>query len=152
MKKFFILFSALIMGVQSFGFSPVEIDQKIQKTFDSSFPNAKEVNWLENKNSYEVSFIQNGIRSRVYYPKDNSFVRLTRYFKEENLAYHLRFVINKQFPDKSIFGVTEVSIISDGWNFSSIVYHIILEDEHKYYNVKLDEGGIFTMEKKLKKP
>ncbi|MGZ5190893.1 MAG: hypothetical protein ACXWCZ_07710, partial [Flavisolibacter sp.] len=89
MKKFFILFSALIMGVQSFGFSPVEIDQKIQKTFDSSFPNAKEVNWLENKNSYEVSFIQNGIRSRVYYPKDNSFVRLTRYFKEENLAYHL---------------------------------------------------------------
>ena len=141
MKKLFILFSALVMGVQSFGFNPVEIDQKVKKTFDSSFPNATDVNWLDYPQSYEVSIIQNGIRSRVYYPKDNSFVRLTRYFKEENLPYHLKFIIKNQFPNQSIFGVTEVSIISEGWNFGSIVYHIILEDEKRWYNVKLEEGG-----------
>ena len=151
MKKLFILFSTLVMGVQSFGFNPFEIDQKIKKTFDSSFPNATDISWLDYPKSYEVSFIQNGIRSRVFYPKDNSFARLTRYFKEENLPYHLKFIINKQFPDKSIFGVTEVSIISEDWNFSSIVYHIILEDEIKWYNVKLEEGRIFTMGKKFKK-
>ena len=151
MKKLFILFSALVMGVQSFGFNPVEIDQKVKKTFDSSFPNATDVSWLDYPQSYEVSFIQNGIRSRVYYPKDNSFVRLTRYFKEENLPYHLNFIIKNQFANQSIFGVTEVSIISEGWNFGSIVYHIILEDEKRWYNVKLEEGGIFTIGKKLKK-
>lgn len=151
MKKLFILFSALLVGVHSFGFYPSEIDQKIKKTFDSSFPNATEVSWLDYPQSYEVSFVQNGIRARAFYPKDNSFVRLTRYFKEENLPYHLKFMIKKQFPDKSIFGVTEVSIISDSWDFSSIVYHIILEDETKWYNVKLEEGRIFTLGKKLKK-
>ena|SRR5687768_3724428 len=151
MKKLFILFSALIMGVQSFGFNPVEIDQKVKKTFDSSFPNATDVSWLDYPQSYEVSFTQNGIRSRVYYPKDNSFVRLTRYFKEENLPYHLKFIIKNQFPNQTIFGVTEVSIISEGWNFGSIVYHIILEDEKRWYNVRLEEGGIFTTGKKLKK-
>jgi hypothetical protein len=151
MKKLFILFSALVMGVQGFGFYPGEIDQKIKKTFDSSFPNATDISWLDYPQSYEVSFVQNGIRSRVYYPKDESYVRLTRYFKEENLPYHLRFIIKKQFPEKSIFGVTEVSVISEGWNFSSIVYHIILEDEQRWYTVKLEEGGIFKLEKKLKK-
>ena len=151
MKKLFILFSALVIGLQSFGFNPVEIDQKVKKTFDSSFPTATDVIWLDYPNSYEVSFIQNGIRSRVYYPKDNSFVRLTRYFKEDNLPYHLKFIIKKQFPERSIFGVTEVSIVSEGWNFSSIVYHIILENERKWLIVKMDEGGIFTVVKKFKK-
>ena len=151
MKKLFILFSALVIGLQSFGFNPVEIDQKVKKTFDSSFPNATDVIWLDYPNSYEVSFIQNGMRSRVYYPKDNSFARLTRYFKEDNLPYHLKFIIKKQFPEQSIFGVTEVSIISEGWNFSSIVYHIILENERKWLIVKMDEGGIFTVVKKFKK-
>jgi hypothetical protein len=151
MKKFFILISAVVMGVQSYAFYPGEIDQKIQKTFDLSFPNAKDVSWLDYPKSYEVSFVQNGIRSRVYYPKDNSFVRLTRYFKEENLPYHVRFIIKKQFAGKSIFGVTEVSTISDGWNLSYIVYNIVLEDEAKFYFIKMEEDGEFTIGKRLKK-
>lgn len=135
----------------SFAFVPGEIDQKVQRAFDSSFPDARDVSWLDYPESYEVSFVQNGIRSRVFYPKDNSFVRLTRYFKEGSLPYHVKFIIKKQFPGKSIFGITEVSSISTDWKYSSLVYHIIMEDDQKWFMVTMEADGSFIIGKKLKK-
>ena len=151
MKKLFILFSSILMGIQSFAFIPNEIDQKIQKTFDSSFPDAQEVSWLDYPEAYEVSFVENGIRARILYAKDNSFVRLTRYYKEANLSYHVRLAVQKQYPGKKIFGVTEISTVVEEWKDTSVVYHIILEDDQKWLTVTLERDGSFTPGKKLKK-
>ena len=150
MKKLFILFFSLVMGVYAFAI-PGEIDQKFVKAFDSSFPNAQDVSWMDYEESYEVSFVQNGIRSRVFYPKDQSYVRLTRYFKEASLPYSVQVIIKKQFPEKNIYGVTEISTITDGWKHLSVAYHIILEDEDKWFTVIMEDDGNLSIGKKLKK-
>jgi hypothetical protein len=151
MKKLFILFSALMIGFQSFAFLPGGIDQKFLRTFDSSFPNAKDVSWVEYPEGYEVYFIQGDMSSRVFYPKDLSFMRLTRYYKEEHLPYQVRFTINNEFPGKKIFGITEVVTVSKADNALSTIYFIIVEDAKKWFTVKLDETGTVIVGKVLKK-
>ena len=150
MKKLFVLFSSLLIGMYSFAWAQ-GIDQRFVRSFDSSFPNAQDVSWLEYSDAYEVSFIHAGIRSRILYPKDESFVRLTRYYKEDHLPYQVHLLINNQFPNRKIFGVTEVSTIQQSRGELSVVYYVIVEDASKWVTVKIDRDGTLSVGKALKK-
>ena len=149
MKKFIILFLSIAIGINASAHRPIEIDQKLLQSFDSSFPNAQEVSWLEITDAYEVSFLLNGIRTRILYPKDETFTRLTRYYKEENFSYPLQLLVKKAYPGKKIFGITEISTISD--NSLAVVYYVIIEDSKKWLTIQLDNEGNMLVVNKFRK-
>ena len=149
MKKISILFLSIMIGISSLAHRPIEIDQKLLQSFDSSFPNAQEVSWLDITDAYEVSFLQNGIRTRILYPKDQSFIRFTRYYKEENFSYPLQLLVKKAYPGKKIFGITEISQVSD--NSITVVYYVIIEDAKKWLTILLDNDGNISVVNKFRK-
>lgn len=149
MKKFLILFCSLLMGIGSFAFTPQNIDEKLLQVFKTSFPTAEEVNWFEAKDTWIVSFKENGIRTRAVYDRNSRLRNLTRSYNESNLPYGVKLKIKEWYPDKSIFGVIEM-ITNDG-NTSITEYNIKLEDEKNWYTVQMDRDGVMTIVEKFKK-
>jgi len=150
MKKLIILFS-ILFGLNAMAHTPGEIDKKLLQSFDSSFPHATEVAWQDVGEAYEVYFIQNGIRSKILYSKDLTLVQLTRYYKKEHLPYGIDYLLEKAFPRQRVFGVTETSTIFQPDNRVSVEYLVILEDNARWYHVKMNQDGSFSMIRKLRK-
>jgi len=113
MKKLFALLFTLLVVASSFANSPRSIDEKLLRTFSSSFPHAERVSWQELPNTYVVSFIENGIRSRIVYQKDGQIVNVIRYYFEESLPTDVRMLAKHSFPGCSVKGVVEVSAMAD---------------------------------------
>src|ERR1700760_3421666 len=61
------------------------ISDKLLQAFQQTFPDAKQVKWLEEPNEYQVTFRQNEILTKVEYDKDAHFVSSLRYYSEKNL-------------------------------------------------------------------
>ena len=151
MKKFLIVFATLLIGLSSFAFSPREIDEKLIQTFNTNFPNAVSVSWTELPESYVVNFVENGIRSRIIYQKDGSFVHFTRYYQEQNLPFFVRFKVTKLYPNKKIFGVVEISTVSEQENILLVEYYVKMEDEKSWLTVKVDSDGYLKVVDKYRK-
>ena len=151
MKKFLIVFATLLIGLSSFAFSPREIDEKLIHTFNTNFPNAVSVSWSELPESYVVNFVENGIRSRVIYQKDGSFVHFTRYYQEQNLPFFVRFKVTKLYPNKKIFGVVEISTVSEQENILLVEYYVKMEDEKSWLTVRVDSDGYLKVVDKYRK-
>lgn len=149
MKKSLILICSLLMGIGSFAFTHQNIDEKLLQTFKTSFPTAEEVNWFEAKDTYIVSFKENGVRTRAVYDRNSRLRNLTRNYNESNLPYPVQLKIKQWYPDKKIFGVIEM-ITNDG-NTSITEYNIKLEDEKNWYTVQMDRDGVMTIVEKFKK-
>src|SRR5882724_64455 len=113
MKRLFALFYSLVIGVTSFAFSERNVNEKLLRAFKESFPNAEQVVWKELPETYVVNFVEDGIRNAIIYEKDGTFKSSTRYYSEQNLPYYLLINIKKRYPEKKIFGVTEISTASD---------------------------------------
>ena len=141
MKKLVVLMVSFAIAVSSFAYAPFEIDKKLQQSFDSSFPHATDVSWVELPDAYVVNFIEGGVRARAEYTRDQSTMKLTRYYYENNLPYYVRYIVKKQYPGKSIFGITEVSSVSFAGNILDVNYFIVLQDAKKWYTVKMDNSG-----------
>ena len=152
MKKFFIMFSALLLSLSLIARDPGpgEIDDKLIKTFATSFPKAERVHWYEMPKAWVVNFVADGIRSRIVYTKDGKVTEFTRYYFEANLPFLIRSKIKDVYPNKSIFGVVEVSVIAEG-GISKMDYFVKLEDEKTWVTVKSDNEGNLRVVEKYKK-
>lgn len=150
MKKLFILFSSLILGMTSFAGGPGEIDEKVIQSFSTTFPNALEVNWFELSESYVVNFTESGIRSSTLYRKDGSFVRFTRYYFERHLPFHVLMKIKKEYPGKKIYGVTEISTITKRGE-TMVEYFVKLEDSRFWITLRIANDLTLTESEKFKK-
>lgn len=149
MKKFIIMFSALLLCVSLIARAsgPGEIDDKLVKTFATSFPKAENVQWYEIPKAWVVNFVAEGVRSRIVYSKDGKVTEFTRYYFEANLPFLIRSKIKETYPTKSIFGVVEVSIMAEG-GISKMDYYVKLEDDKTWVTVKSDiEGNLRVVEK-----
>jgi hypothetical protein len=151
MKKFFIMFSALLLSLSLIARDPDpgEIDDKLIKTFATSFPKAERVHWYEMPKAWVVNFVAEGIRSRIVYTKDGKVTEFTRYYFEANLPFLVRSKVKDAYPNKSIFGVVEVSVLADG--ISKMDYFVKLEDEKTWITVKSDNEGNLRVVEKYKK-
>ena len=145
MKKFFSFVSAIIIGLQSFSLPPRNVNEKVLQTFNENFPNAEQVNWKEYPETYVVNFVEDGIRSSIIYEKDGGFISATRYYQERNLPYYLLVNVRKKYPDKRVYGVTEISTIS------GVEYFLKMEDANIWITVKVDSEGNLTLVEKYKK-
>ena len=147
MKKFIIIIASLLLTVSVFARDP---EADLIKTFSSSFPNAEQIHWYEMPKAWVVNFVTDGIRSRVVYLKDNKVTEYTRYYFEQNLPVLIRSKVKEAYPNKNIFGVIEVSIITEN-GASRLEYFVKLEDAKSWMTVKSDTDGNLTVEEKYKK-
>jgi hypothetical protein len=152
MKKFIIMFSALFLCISLIARDPGrgEIDDKLIKTFATSFPKAERVHWYEMPKAWVVNFVAEGVRSRIVYTKDGKVTEFTRYYFEANLPFLIRSKIKEAYPKKSIFGVVEVSILTEEGT-SKMDYFVKLEDEKTWLTVKSDNEGSLRVVEKYKK-
>src|SRR5215471_11958488 len=105
MKKM-ILYVACALIVTSVAAAP---GSKLVERFNATFPNAKNVKWLDDKDGYFVSFTQSENFIKAFYNKDGDFVYSLKYSSNLELPVNIRMVLNKNFGESKIVGVTEVT-------------------------------------------
>jgi len=155
MKQLLILTCALLVGALSFAHSRT-IDEKLLHAFSTSFPRAEKVSWQEAPQAYIVSFVDNGIRSRITYHKDGSIGSYIRYYFEEGLPVNIRLGVQREFPGKKIWGVVEVSQpavegAADADKGLSTYYYIKLENDKTWTTVKMDNSGNWEVTERYRK-
>ena len=121
------------------------VNEKVLRAFQETFPIVNEVKWKEYANYYTVSFKQHDIQSEVRYDKDGNFLSSLRYYKEDMLPLSVLHQIKKKYSTKSIFGVTELIVGTD------VAYFIKLEDAKSWLTVKADQQGNLSVYEKLRK-
>lgn len=117
------------------------VSEKLLQEFRESFPHAERINWQELNNEYIVSFVEQGILNRITYKKNGDFIHSFRNYGEHDLPYYLVNSLKKKYPGQKIFGVTEITTVSD------IAYFVKLEGPKYWITVSLNsEGDWFVVE------
>jgi hypothetical protein len=142
MKKVIAIMFAVLVTAGAYAFDP---NEKVLKAFNETFTSAQEVRWEEFPKYFSVSFVSGGIRSKVNYDKEGNMMSSLRYYAPQLLPLYILNKINKENPNKKMFGVTEVT-----YN-GTIAYYIKLEDEKRWYTLKVDVDGNSQMTEKYKK-
>ena len=140
-------FAFLFVGASFANVDPdrEDVNEKVLKVFEATFPVVTDVKWKEYTDYYSASFRQNGIQTEVRYDKEGNFISSLRYYKEERLPLSILTQIKKRYSTKSIFGVTELTVGSD------VAYFVTLEDEKTWLVVKADQSGNMQVQDKFKK-
>jgi hypothetical protein len=120
-------------------------NQKVIESFKRLCPEAKNVQWSDQGDYYVVHFIKDQETVKIWYNQEAEVVQTIRYYKKDLLPPFLKARVEKKFPGKNIFGITE--IVSEG----GVQYEIILEDEKKWYHLVSDGYGNMSVTKKLYK-
>jgi hypothetical protein len=149
MKKLLALGVSLVM-LTATTFANVDptvdnVNEKVLKAFNETFPVVNEVKWKEYSNYYTVSFKQHNIQSEVRYDKEGNFLSSLRYYKEDMLPLSVLHQIKKKYAKKDIFGVTELIVGTD------VAYFVKLEDEKTWLTIKADQQGNLSVYEKLRK-
>jgi hypothetical protein len=145
MKQLLILLYSLIISGTSFGFATSNINERLVRSFKETFPNAMQVIWTELPEAYLVNFLENGIRSRIVYDKSGNFISSTRTYLSKNLPYYILIRIKKKYPDKRIFGVTELA------SSNGTEYYIKMNDSKVWTTIRIDNDGNLELVEKYQK-
>jgi hypothetical protein len=145
MKKFFLIAAMSICSIVYATSSPT-VDGQVLKNFKSAFPMAEKTTWYENNGLYEAVFENNQIKCRVWYEQDGTVKKTERYYTEKELPLFIIAKVKERFNNQKIFGVTEVISAADG-----MVYHIVLNDDQKWYHIQSDSSGNLKLNKKYNK-
>jgi|SRR6185437_1166577 len=121
------------------------ISDKLLQAFKHTFPDAREVRWIEQADKYTVNFKQGDVLTKVEYDKDGNFLNSLRYYSEKNLPVNILCRLQKKYADKSVFGVTEMT------NDSFVEYYIKMQDAQNWYTVHSDSEGNMRVVEKYKK-
>ncbi len=138
----------VLLTAQSFANVDPSVDnvnEKVLRAFQETFPSVEEVKWKEYDNYYTVSFRQHAIQSEVRYDKEGNFLSSLRYYKEDMLPLSVLHELKKKYSKKTIFGVTELIVGSD------VAYFVKLEDEKTWMTIKSDQQGNLSVYEKMKK-
>lgn len=142
MKK--IVFAAMLLFSIS-AFANIRVDEKIERQFRESFPAATAVKWYDNKDYFEVFFVHNSVQCRISYNTDGTMMQMRRDYGKETLPLFISGAVQKKYPGKKIYGVTEIT------SQEGLQYHMVLEDEKNWYFVASDSAGDLSLSKKLRK-
>jgi len=132
MKKIIVLFF-VIASVPAFASD--SLSAKVIQKFKVDFPQAENVRWFDNDNNTEVYYTLSDINCHIWFNAKGELVKTLRYYSEKDLSPYIKNLIQKEFPGKTIFGVTELS------KASGLTYHITLEDEKSWTMVTSDAAG-----------
>ena len=144
-KTFITALCLLVFSAGAFAAETLGISDKLLQIFKQTFPDAQQVVWAEQGDKYVVNFHQGDILTKVEYDKDGNFVNSLRYYGERNLPVTILCRLQKKFPDKTIFGVTEMA------TESSVEYYIKLQDATQWITVRSNIDGNLQVVEKYKK-
>lgn len=145
MKKLIFGFALLLGSATLFAATPPEVNEKVLKAFQETFKDPKDVNWHEYPNYYEVDFKQDEIKTQVRYDADGNITGTTRYYFERQLPPHIISNLKKKYPQRSVYGVTEI------YSENDLQYYITMEDEKNWYTIKSNPLGNLEQTEKFKK-
>src|SRR5205809_86173 len=120
MKKVIVYAACILLTVSSVAAAP---GSKLMQRFNETFPNAKNVKWIDDRGGHFVSFVQNGNFNKVFYNAAGNFVYSLKYCSSDGLPTNIVMALNKEFGDSKILGVTEVT------TQNNTVYNIKLSKE-----------------------
>lgn len=120
-------------------------NDKVLKTFQTTFASAKQVKWMEYGPYFEVSFVQANIQASVRYDKEGNFLSCTRYYDEQQLPVNIACKLKSKYADKTVFGITELT------NAEDITYYVKMFDNKNWYCIKVDGNGRTEMVEKYRK-
>ena len=143
MKKLLIVLVLVTVGYGSRAFN--NFNEGLVRVFRETHPNAIDVRWMEYAESYAVYFSQDGIRTTSFFKKDGTFISSMRYYSEKRLPNYLRKTVRSEYPDKKLFGVTEVN------SPESVIYFIKLEDAKNWITLRVDREGNMQVVEKFRK-
>lgn len=86
-----------------------------------------------------------GIKTQIKYDKEGKFVSCFRMYRADELPVIIQYKLNHEYANKKITSVAELT------TDVSIEYHLVLEDDKFWYNVKSDSFGNLITDKKIKK-
>src|SRR5215467_4032679 len=113
MKKIFFALTAMLASATLFAATPTEPNQKVLRAFAETFKQPKEVVWHEYENFYEVDFKEGEIKTLVRYDSEGNITGTTRYYFENELPPLIVSKLKKKYPDRTVYGVTEIYTESD---------------------------------------
>lgn len=152
MKKFLVLAGAILLSGIAIAFNSTgDVNEKVLQSFRSGFPHAESVTWEELPGSYIVNFTDDMVRTKIIYQKNGEIVSSTRYYDARMLPSYLKLVIKKEYPGKEIFGVTEVSAVTDEENHLETLYYIKLSDAKHWITICVESDGTITEKERYKK-
>ena len=145
MKKIIFAMIVLLGSASVFAGTLPTVNEKVLKAFEQTFRDPKDVTWHEFTNYYEVDFNEESIKTQVRYDEDGNIIGTTRYYFEEQLPPFIVSQLKKKYPDRSVYGVTEI------YNQTDLTYYITMEDGKNWYSVKSNSMGVLEQTDKFKK-
>jgi len=142
MKKTLILAFSVLLTASSFA---ADVNDKVLKTFKETFTTAEDVRWQEYRDYFSVSFTQAGIRTTVNYDKRGNMTGSLRYYQPHMLPLNIINQLKRDYPKKSLFGVTEISSGND------VTYYVKMQDTKTWVTAKVGGDGESTIVEKFNK-
>jgi len=154
MKKNFLTIASIcgIFLLSSFCVSAATIDdagtvnEKVLRSFNTVFADASKVQWSQSGDHFFVSFSQNDITVRAEYDKKGNLLSSLRYYDAQHLPLNILCKVKKDYPNKNIDVVTEVSIPE------GIAYLIQLQDDKGWTILRSDVNGELSVKDEFEKP
>jgi hypothetical protein len=154
MKKNFLTIASIcgIFLLSSFYVSAAPADdnsgvsEKVLKSFNTVFSNASNVQWSQFADHFFVSFSQNNIVVRAEYDKKGNLLSSLRYYDAQHLPLNILCKVKKEYPNKNIDVVTEVSIPE------GMAYLIQLQDDKGWTILRSDVNGDLSVKDTFEKP
>jgi hypothetical protein len=144
-RTFLVACCLLTVSASVFAADEFTISEKMLQAFQQTFPDAKQVKWVEEPNGYQVSFRQSDILTKVEYDKEAHFVSSLRYYTEKNLPVTIICQLQKKYAGKQVWGVTELS------TETSTEYYVKLVDDQNWYTIRSDADGNMQVVEKYRK-
>ena len=112
------------------------INRTVQIAFQKIFKNASQVSWLESKDVYIASFIQEGKKLIAYFDADANWIGTGRHIGQENLPLGVSQQLYAKYKMEEIRGIYEFNDTGEG-----TYYFISVEKNGKMKTIKVDALG-----------
>ncbi len=146
MKPLFILLTVIASFFSKTSSANEDIvNNAILKSFQTSFANAKEVDWSINKNLYKASFTLDGQHINAYYNSESSFIAMTRNIHSSQLPIALQTTIKREYSGFWISDLFEIA------NEEGTSYYITLENAGSKLVLKSTNNAAWAKFQKSKK-
>ena len=133
MKRIITFACAIIIATASFA-KDINVSEKAQKAFETTFTDAQNVVWSSGENVYTVQFTQLGVPTYVQYDEQGSFISSRRYYQNAKLPIDIQCSLQKKFSGKTVFGVTEFTVADN------VFYYIKLEDATTWTSIRINNA------------
>ena len=149
MKKLTTILAAvaLIISSSAFASSGVNVTEKVNTAFQTSFTGASNVSWTKSDQFYFAHFMLNNDEVSVAYNEDGELLGTSHIIDKSALPQAITYSLKDQYGDFAVnASVTKIELAD------KVTYFITLSNKTNSLRVKSSEEGVLAVEKKTKNP